>query len=138
MRTAVISDIHANLEALEVVLAHIDTQKVDRIVCAFDCGRIINPAIVKAQVESAIVFGLGQTLKHEITFDAGQVVQSNFHDFPVIRMSEMPKVEVHLVQSTEPPTGVGEPGVPPVAPAVANAIFAACGQRLRKLPLRLE
>jgi isoquinoline 1-oxidoreductase beta subunit len=93
---------------------------------------------VAAQVESAVVFGLSQALHSRLTLKDGRVEQSNFHDFRVLRMSGMPKVEVHIVPSTEKPTGIGEPGTPPVAPAVANALFALTGQRLRELPLKLE
>jgi isoquinoline 1-oxidoreductase beta subunit len=88
-------------------------------------------------MESAIVYGLSAALYGEITFKDGKVEQSNFHDYPVLRMNEMPRVEVHIVPSTEAPGGVGEPGLPPLAPAVVNAIYAATGKRLRKLPLRL-
>jgi isoquinoline 1-oxidoreductase subunit beta len=111
--------------------------RVHRVVAAIDCGRVVNPAIVRAQMESAIVFGLTAALKSEIRFAEGNVVQGNFDDYPMLRMSEMPDVDVHLIASEEPPSGVGEPGVPPIGPAVANAIFAATGRRLRKLPLRL-
>jgi len=97
----------------------------------------VNPAGVTAQLESAVVFGLSAALYGEITFREGKVQQSNFHDYRPLRLFEMPVVEVHIVPSTEKPSGVGEPGVPPIAPAVANALFAATGQRLRRLPLRL-
>ncbi len=110
---------------------------VDRVVCAVDCGIAINPDIIQAQMEGGIGFGLSAALYSAITFKEGQVEQSNFHDYPLLRLGEMPAVEVYIVPSTEPPTGVGEPGVPPIAPAVANALFAATGQRLRQLPLRL-
>jgi isoquinoline 1-oxidoreductase beta subunit len=118
-----------------------DAQKgiltVDRVVCAVDCGTIINPLGVEAQMQSAINFGLAQTLKSEITVSNGRVDQSNFHDYEVLRMNEAPRgIEVHLVPSTEAPGGIGEPGVPPIAPAVGNAIFAATGRRLRRLPIR--
>jgi CO/xanthine dehydrogenase Mo-binding subunit len=112
--------------------------RVHRVVAAIDCGQVCNPDLVRAQMESGVVFGLSAALKQQITFRRGRVEQSNFHDFPVLRMHEMPEVEVHIVKSTAPPTGVGEPGVPPVAPAVANAIFAASGIRLRRLPLEPE
>ena len=112
--------------------------RVHRVVCAVDCGRVVNPDSVKAQMEGGIIFGLTAALKDEITLDRGRVQQRNFHDYPMLRINESPKIEVHIVPSTENPTGVGEPGVPPVAPAVANAIFAATGKRVRKLPIRLS
>jgi isoquinoline 1-oxidoreductase beta subunit len=111
--------------------------RVHRVVCAVDCGRIVNPDTVKAQMEGGINFGLTAALKDEITFVGGRVQQRNFHDYPMLRMNEAPVIEVYLVPSTEKPTGVGEPSVPPVAPAVANAIFAATGKRIRKLPIRI-
>ncbi|MDP3609784.1 MAG: xanthine dehydrogenase family protein molybdopterin-binding subunit [Methylophilus sp.] len=109
--------------------------KVHRIVTAIDCGLAVNPDSLKAQMESSISFGLGAALFSEITFSEGQVQQSNFHDYQVLRMKDMPKVEVYIVQSTEKMGGVGEPGLPPVAPAVTNAIFAATGKRIRNLPI---
>lgn len=112
--------------------------RVHRVVCAIDCGLVVNPDIVKAQMESSIVFGLSAALKQQITFAGGKVEQSNFHDFPLLRMFEMPKVEVYIVASDKPPSGVGEPGLPPIAPAVANAIFAATGKRIRRLPIEPE
>jgi isoquinoline 1-oxidoreductase subunit beta len=113
------------------------TLSVDRVVCAVDCGTAINPLGVKAQMEGAINFGLAQALKSEITVSNGRVDQSNFHDYEVLRMSDSPSViEVHIVPSAEPPGGCGEPGVPPAAPALANAIFAATGKRIRRLPIR--
>jgi isoquinoline 1-oxidoreductase beta subunit len=112
--------------------------RVYRVVSAVDCGLAVNPDGVRAQTESAIAFGLTAALKGEITLKDGRVVQSNFHDYPLLRIDEMPQIEVHLVKNAEPPGGVGEPGVPPIAPAVANAVFAASGKRLRQLPLRLD
>jgi isoquinoline 1-oxidoreductase beta subunit len=110
--------------------------KVHRVVAAFDCGLVVNPLTVEAQVQGAIAYGLSAALHGEITFKDGQVQQSNFHNYPVLRMSEMPAVEVHIVRSAaDKPTGVGEPGTPPIAPAVANAIFALTGKRPRALPL---
>jgi CO/xanthine dehydrogenase Mo-binding subunit len=111
--------------------------RVHRVVCAIDCGTVINPDTVRAQMEGGIVFGLTAALKDGITIKDGAVVQSNFHDYRLLSFDEMPDVEVHIVASSEPPTGVGEMGVPPIAPAVANAVFAATGTRLRALPLRL-
>jgi isoquinoline 1-oxidoreductase beta subunit len=113
------------------------TLRVDRVVCAIDCGLAVNPLSVKAQMESAVNFGLAQTLKSAITVSGGKVEQSNFHDYEVLRLNDAPPViEVHIVPSAEPPGGCGEPGVPAVAPAVANAIFAATGKRIRRLPIR--
>jgi isoquinoline 1-oxidoreductase beta subunit len=108
--------------------------KVERVVCAVDCGTPINPDIITAQMEGGIGFGLGAALYSEITLKEGRVEQDNFNSYRVLRINEMPKVEVHIVPSTEPPTGVGEPGVAPVGPAVANAIFAATGKRMHVLP----
>ncbi len=110
---------------------------IHRVVCAVDCGICVNPAAVAAQMESAVVYGLSAALYGELSFKEGRVQQSNFHDYPLLRVHEMPRVETYLVPSTEKPGGVGEPGVAPIAPAVANAVFAATGKRLRRLPLRL-
>lgn len=112
--------------------------RVHRVVCAVDCGIAVNPMSIAAQMESAITFGLGFTLHSKLTFKNGQVVQSNYHDYQVLRLNEMPVVEVHIVPSTDKPGGIGEAGVPPTAPAVANAVFALTGQRLRELPLQLS
>ena len=111
--------------------------KLHRVVCAVDCGRTVNPAIIKRQMESAIVYGLTAALYGEITFKDGKVQQSNFDNYKMLRINEMPVVEVHIMPSTEAPGGVGEPGLPPAAPALVNAIFAATGKRLRKLPLNM-
>ena len=112
--------------------------KVHRVVCAVDCGRHVNPDIVAAQMESGIVFGLTAALKGQITINKGRVEQSNFNDYDMLRLNEMPKVEVHIVPSNDPPGGCGEPGTPPIAPAVCNAIFAATGRPIRRLPIRAE
>ena len=111
--------------------------RVHRVVCAIDCGIAVNPAGIEAQVESGIAFGLGAALHGRLDLRDGRSQQSNFHDYRVLRLDEMPSVEVHIVPSRERPGGVGEPGVPPIAPAVANAVFALTGKRLRELPLRL-
>lgn len=108
--------------------------KVDRVVCAVDCGTAINPDIIAAQMEGGVGFGLGAVLHGAITLKDGRVEQDNFNSYRVLRMNEMPKVEVYIVPSTQAPTGVGEPGVAPVGPAVANAIFAATGRRIHVLP----
>lgn len=111
---------------------------VDKVVCAVDCGVAVNPDVIAAQMEGGIGFGLSPTLVSAITLgEGGMVEQSNFHNYQVLRMNQMPEVEVHIVPSAEAPTGVGEPGVPPIAPAVANAVAAATGQRLHALPLKL-
>jgi isoquinoline 1-oxidoreductase beta subunit len=109
--------------------------RVHKVTTAFDCGLVVNPLTVEAQLQSAVAFGLSAALYSQITFKDGKVEQSNFHDYRVLRMNEMPQVEVHLVTGGEKPTGVGEPGVPPVAPAVANALFTLTGKRARSLPL---
>lgn len=111
--------------------------RVHRVVCAIDCGLVVNPLTVEAQIAGGVVFGLSAALHGEITFESGRVQQSNFHDYAPLRCSEAPQVEVHIVGAGDSPTGVGEPGVPPIAAAVANAVFAATGKRLRSLPLRL-
>jgi isoquinoline 1-oxidoreductase subunit beta len=122
----------------EVTVAMDGTLRVDRVVVAVDCGQVINPDLVAAQIEGGVVFGLTSALYDEITIENGQVQQSNFDNYPMLRIADMPKVEVHLVPSHEPPGGIGEPGVPSTAPAVANAIFAATGKRLRRLPFRTQ
>jgi isoquinoline 1-oxidoreductase subunit beta len=111
--------------------------RVHRVTCAVDCGLAVNPLGVEAQLQGAVAFGLGAALHSELTFKEGRVRQSNFHDYQVLRMNEMPVVDVHIVKSKAKMGGIGEPGVAPVAPAVANAVFALTGQRLRSLPLRL-
>jgi isoquinoline 1-oxidoreductase beta subunit len=123
----------------QVVEASVDGDgnvRVNRVVCAVDCGRVVNPDTVKAQMEGGINFGLTAALKTEITLENGRVQQSNFNDYPMLRMFEAPVIEVFIVPSEEKPTGVGEPSVPPVAPALSNAIFAATGKRMRRLPIR--
>ncbi len=108
---------------------------VHRLVAAIDCGRVVNPDTVKAQVEGGAIFALTAALKGEINLNNGHVVQSNFHDYRLLTMAETPEIEVYIVPSDAAPTGVGEPGVPPLAPAVANAVFSATGKRIRKLPM---
>lgn len=112
--------------------------RVDRVVCAVDCGMVVNPDTVKAQIDGGIQFGVGAALWGEITIQNGRVVQSNFHDYRQLRLAEAPRVDVHIVASPEAPGGVGEPGTSAVMPAIANAVAAATGQRLRSLPLRME
>lgn len=121
----------------EVSLASGNKIVVHRVWCAIDCGFAINPDTVLAQIEGGIAFGLGTALKDEITFEGGHATQHGFQDYPLLTIAEMPQIEVFLMPSREPPTGAGEGGVPPIAPAVANAVFALTGKRLRSLPLRL-
>ncbi|MGH9558731.1 MAG: xanthine dehydrogenase family protein molybdopterin-binding subunit, partial [Bryobacteraceae bacterium] len=112
--------------------------KVDRVICAIDCGRVVNPAIVEQQIRSAIVYGLSAALKGKITIDQGRVQQRNFNQYDGLRIDEMPYIEVYIVPSEHAPGGIGEAGVPAIAPAVANAVFAATGKRIRQLPIRAE
>jgi isoquinoline 1-oxidoreductase beta subunit len=123
-------------QVIEASVEKDGTVHVHRVVCAVDCGRVINPDTVTAQMEGGIIFGLTAALKTEITLENGRVQQRNFNDYPMMRMFEAPAVEVFIVPSEEKPTGVGEPSVPPVAPALTNAIFAATGKRVRRLPIR--
>jgi CO/xanthine dehydrogenase Mo-binding subunit len=109
--------------------------QVHRAVVAIDCGRLVNPGLVAAQAESAVIFGLSAALKQQVTFRKGRVQETNFNTYPSLRMYESPAIETYTVDSTEVPTGIGEPGVPPVAPALCNAIFAATGKRIRTLPV---
>ncbi len=125
-------------QVAEVSVAADNAIRVHRVTCAVDCGTAINPDIVRQQMEGGILFGLSAALYGEITLEDGAVRESNFHDYRQLRLADSPAIDVHIVPSTEPPSGVGEPGVPPIAPAVANAVFAVTGQRLRTLPLRLS
>lgn len=134
--------VHESFSSFVAEVAEISMQddgnfRVERVVCAIDCGIAINPDVIRAQMESCIGYGLSPLLMSEITLDEGRVVQTNFHNYQVLRIDRMPKVEVHIVPSSAPPTGVGEPGTPPIAPAVANALFAATGKRHHSLPLKL-
>jgi len=122
-------------EVAEVSVASDGAVKVHRVVCAVDCGPVVNPDTVEAQMQGGIVYGLTAALYGEITIEGGRVQQSNFNDYPMLRLADMPQVEVHIVPSTDSQGGVGEPGTPPIAPAVCNAIFAATGKRIRKLPI---
>jgi isoquinoline 1-oxidoreductase subunit beta len=134
--------VHESFGSYVAQVAEVSVEKgairVHRVVCAIDCGVAVNPEAVRAQMESGIAFGLGAVLHSKLSFKDGRVEQSNYHDYRVLRMNEMPVVEVHIVPSTDKMGGVGEPGVPPIAPAVANAVATLTGQRLRELPLTLE
>ncbi|MFK7913876.1 MAG: xanthine dehydrogenase family protein molybdopterin-binding subunit, partial [Pseudomonadales bacterium] len=111
--------------------------KVHKVLCVVDCGVAVNPDIVRAQMEGAVMYGLTAALHGNLELENGAIKESNFHDYPILRMNEAPEVEVVIIDSAADPTGVGEPGLPPIAPAVANAVYAATGQRLRSLPLRV-
>jgi CO/xanthine dehydrogenase Mo-binding subunit len=134
--------VHKSFNSYVAAVAEVSVEgseiRVNRIVMAADCGRVVNPNLVQAQLEGSAVFGLSAALKQRITLENGRVQQRNFHDFELLRMHETPKIETYIRHNEAPPTGIGEPGVPVIAPAVANAIFAATGKRLRDLPLSLE
>tara|TARA_R110002110_G_scaffold14698_1_gene67668 strand:- start:98161 stop:100323 length:2163 start_codon:yes stop_codon:yes gene_type:complete len=123
-------------EVVEISMSN-GSPKLERAFCAIHCGRAINPDIVRQQMEGGMIFGLCAALKGEITLEDGAVQQGNFHDYPLLRMNEVPEVEVAIIESDAPPTGVGEPATPPAAAALGNAIFAATGKRLRNLPFKL-
>jgi len=125
-------------QVAEVTASREGNVHVDRVTCALDCGQMINPDTVRAQVEGAIVWGLSATLWGEITVAHGRTVQSNFHDYRVARMADVPVIDVELIVNHEIPSGVGEPAVPGVAPAITNALFAATGRRVRRLPLTIR
>ena len=122
-------------EVAEVTVTADNKLRVDRVVCAVDCGLAINPDVIRAQMEGGIGYGLAAALHSAITLKDGQIEQANFDQYTPLRINEMPSIEVHVMPSTAKPTGVGEPGTAPIAPAVANAIFAATGKRVRRLPI---
>jgi isoquinoline 1-oxidoreductase beta subunit len=122
-------------QVAEVSVEPDKTVRIHRVVCAVDCGRVVNPSTIEAQMQSAIAFGLSAVLHGAITLKDGRVEQSNFNDYELVRLEEMPKVEVYIVKSGEKPGGIGEPAVPPIAPAVCNAVFALTGRRIRSLPV---
>jgi isoquinoline 1-oxidoreductase beta subunit len=122
-------------EVAEVEVAKDGSVQVKRVVCAVDCGQVVNPDTVRAQLESGVIFGITAALYGEVTLKDGRVEQSNFDDYRMLRMDQAPKIEVYIVESLEAPGGIGEPGTSALAPALANAVFAATGKRLRKLPL---
>jgi CO/xanthine dehydrogenase Mo-binding subunit len=135
---AVVEDKGGLVAEVAEVSVQNDRVRVHRVTCAADCGQIIHPGIVEAQLSGSVVAGLTAALYGEITIENGRVKQGNFNDYRMLRIGEMPEIRVHVVKNHEEPGGVGEPGVPPIAPAVTNAIFALTGKRVRTLPIRLE
>jgi isoquinoline 1-oxidoreductase beta subunit len=133
--------VHESFNTYVAEVAEVSVERgkpvVHRVVCAVDCGIAVNPDVIAMQMESAVAYGLSAALHGEITLKEGRVVQGNFDTYMPLRLNEMPVVEVHIVPSGEPPTGVGEPGTPPIAPAVANALFKLTGKPVRTLPIRL-
>jgi isoquinoline 1-oxidoreductase subunit beta len=133
--------LHQSFGSIVAEVAEVSVEGADihvhKVTCAIDCGIAVNPNIIAQQMESAVIFGLSAALFGEVTIKDGKVEQQNFHDYPVLRMNQAPHVETIVIRNAEPPEGVGEPGTPPIAPAVANAVFALTGKRLRSLPLRL-
>ena len=125
-------------QVVEVEASNDGQLQVKRVICAVDCGMKVNPDTIRAQIEGGIIFGLTAALFGEITIKGGRVEQSNFHDYRLLRISEVPAIEVHLLDSNESPGGIGESGTSAIAPALTNAIFAATGRRLRKLPITLN
>jgi isoquinoline 1-oxidoreductase beta subunit len=119
----------------EVEVSKDGSVRIRRVVCAVDCGIAVNPDTVEAQIQSAVIFGITAALHGQITLKDGRVEQNNFHDYEMLRINEAPAIEVHIVQNSEPPGGMGECGTSAIVPAIANAIFAATGKRLRKMPI---
>ena len=134
--------VHFAFESYSAHVAEVSVEdgkvRVHRMVCAIDCGQYVNPGIIAAQTEGGAIFGASAALFQELTFDKGRLQQTNFHTFPVMRMNECPKIETYIVDNHEKSGGIGEPGVPCAAPAIANAVFAVTGKRIRKLPIRLS
>ena len=134
--------VHFAFESYSAHVAEVSVEdgnvRVHRMVCAIDCGQYVNPGIIAAQTEGGAIFGASAALFQELTFENGRLQQTNFNTFPVMRMNECPQIETHIVDNHEKSGGIGEPGVPCAAPAIANAIFAATGKRIRKLPIRLS
>ena len=122
----------------EISIENSNYLRVHKVTCVIDCGQTVNPMTIRAQMQGSIVFGLGATVKSEMTVKNGRVNESNFDDYQVLRMDEVPEIDIHIIKNNEKPGGVGEPGLPPIAPAIANAVFAASGKRIRKLPIRSE
>ena len=129
------------LETFQAQVAEVSVSKrgkitVHKITCVADCGQVFNSHIAKQQLEGGILYGLTATLKGEINIKGGKIVQSNFDDYQMLKLKDTPEINVHLMESHEPPGGLGEAGTPLIGPAVANAVFAATGKRVRRLPIR--
>jgi isoquinoline 1-oxidoreductase beta subunit len=122
-------------EVVEISMEN-DQPHVHKVVGAIDCGQVINPKILEQQIQGGVIYGLANALRAQITIDKGRIVQGNFDDYAPIRMNEAPVVEAYFVENTEPPSGAGEPPVPPLAPALCNAIYAATKKRIRALPIQ--
>src|SRR2546422_8007453 len=122
-------------QVAEVEVSKDGAVRVRRVVCAVDCGTVVNPDTVRAQIQSAVMFGVTAALHGQITLKGGRVEQSNFHDYRMLRMNETPAIQVYIVNSAEPPGGMGEAGTSAIAPAVTNAVFSTTGTRVRKLPV---
>ena len=133
--------LHESFGTIVAQVAEVSTEGSDivvhKVTCAVDCGIAVNPSGIAQQMESAVIYGLSAALFGEVTIKDGKIEQQNFNNYPVLRINQAPQVETVIVKSAEAPGGIGEPGTPPVAPAVANAVFAMTGKRLRNLPLRL-
>lgn len=123
-------------EVTEVSTNEKGAVSIDKITCVVDCGIAVNPDVIRAQIEGGIGYGLGAVMRNEVTLKDGVVVQANFPQYEPLRMTDMPDIEVHIMPSDKPPTGVGEPGLPPAGPSLANAIYAATGKRVTKLPMK--
>mgnify|MGYP001828858441 FL=1 len=134
--------VHKSFNSYVAEVAEISLQggkvRIEKITCAVDCGIAVNPDVIRAQMEGGIGYGLGAIMRNEVTMTDGEVDQGNFTDYEPIRMADMPAIDVHIVPSTAPPTGVGEPGTPPAGPALANAIFAVTGKRITRLPMTAD
>jgi isoquinoline 1-oxidoreductase beta subunit len=134
--------VHFSFESYVAQVAEVSVQedkiRVHRIVSVVDCGRYVNPNIIDAQLQGGAIYGASAALFQEMTFENGRLQQTNFHTFPVMRMNECPVIETHIVESNEKSGGIGEPGVPCTAPAIANAVFAVTRKRIRRLPMRIK
>ena len=134
--------VHSSFKSYSAQVAEVSLTngnvRVHRIVSAVDCGQYVNPGIIAAQLEGGAIFGASAALFQEMTFESGSLQQTKFHNYPMVRMNDSPRVETHVIESSEKSGGIGEPGVPCAAPAIANAVAALTGKRIRKLPIRMS